>query len=121
MKLLFSSLLLGCFGLYSIHSLANEPRDPTRPPLVAIRAPVAREPKPILSAIMGSAPSRVAIFNGQLVHAGSYSGEFLIEAVFEDGVRYRHAGRTEELHLPHAIISVKKPSAAVTRMPAGAS
>lgn len=120
MKVVFARLILGCLGLFPIHSIANDPRDPTRPPSASIRTPIVREPAPILSAIMGPPSNRVAIFNGQLVRAGSHSGAFLIEAVLEDGIRYRHAGTTEELHLAHGIISMKKPSAAAARLPAGA-
>jgi len=116
----FYGLLLGFLGLFSIRSLADEPRDPTRPPLVSVRTPMVHEHAPILSAIIGPPSSRVAIFNGQLVRAGSHSGEFFIEAVLEDGIRYRHAGATRELHLAAGLISMKKPSVAAAPLPAGA-
>jgi hypothetical protein len=75
--------------------------DPTRPPVVATRAAVAAaaEPAPVLSAIMGAPGARVAIFNGQLVHSGGKVGDYTIEAVFDDGVRYRHGGAAHDLHL----------------------
>jgi hypothetical protein len=107
-------------ALFPIPSLANELRDPTRPPVVSAGAPIVHEPAPILSAIMGTPSARVAIFNGHLVHAGSRVGEFLIEAVLEDGVRYRHAGTTQELHLARSLNPVKKPSTAAPRLPSGA-
>jgi hypothetical protein len=62
----------------------------------------------------------VAVFNGQLVRDGSLVGAYRIEAVLEDGVRYRHAGTTQELHLPPTLSTVKKPSTAASRLPAGA-
>jgi hypothetical protein len=113
-------LLLCSLTLLSIRSVADEFRDPTRPPAVAVGVPVAHEAAPILSAIMGPPSARVAIFNGQVVHGGGRVGEFFIEAVLEDGVRYRHAGTTQELHLAHAINAVKKPSTAAPRLPVGA-
>jgi hypothetical protein len=108
------SLVLG-----SVPSLADESRDPTRPPVVAVRVAAAREPLPVLSAIMGAPSARVAIFNSQLVRSGSQVGTFLIVAILEDGVRYRHAGTTQELHLAHSITAVKKPSAAAASLPPG--
>lgn len=102
----------------SIHALADDIQDPTRPP-TSMRMP-AHEPTPVLSAIMGVASSRCAIFNGQVVHAGSHVGNFFIEAVLDDGVRYRHAGASQELHMAHSINSIKKPSATAVRAPSGA-
>jgi len=119
-KLAFPNLLICILALFSIRSSASELRDPTRPPAVSVGVPTAHEPAPILSAIMGAPSARVAIFNGHLVRVGSRVGEFLIEAVLEDGVRYRHAGTTQELHLAHSINAVKKPSSAAPRLPVGA-
>lgn len=120
MKSPFTPLLVCGLALFSICSLANESRDPTRPPAVPVRASIAHEPAPVLSAIMGGPFARVAIFNGQLVHQGSSVGSYLIEAVLKDGVRYRHAGTAQELHFPHLVTSVKKSSTAAARLPAGA-
>jgi hypothetical protein len=120
MRFAFPYFLICSLALPSIRSLASEFRDPTRPPAVAIGAPIVKKPAPILSAIMGAPSARVAIFNGQLVHAGSRVGEFLIEAVLDDGVRYRDAGTAQELHLARSINAVKKPSAAAVRSQAGA-
>jgi hypothetical protein len=72
----------------------------------------------VLSAIMGSASDRVAIFNGRVVRSGGSVGTYVIQTVFEDGVRYRHAGLIHELHLPRAV-PFKKLSTAAARSPAG--
>ena len=47
--------------------------------------------RPVLSAVLNFNGVRTAIFNGQLVRSGSSLGAYTIEAVLEDGVRYRHA------------------------------
>lgn len=120
MKFAFPYFLICTLTLFSIRSLSSEFRDPTRPPVVSAGAPMVHEPVPILSAVMGTSSARVAIFNGHLVRAGSHVGEFLIETVFETGVRYRHAGATQEVYMARSINAVKKPSAAAPRSPAGA-
>jgi hypothetical protein len=107
-------------ALLSIRCQADELRDPTRPPVVARHVSTPHEPAPILSAIIGTPSSRVAVFNGQLVHDGGFVGTYLIEAVLGDGVRYRHAGITQELHLAHTLSTVKRPSTAPSRLPPGA-
>ena len=95
--------LLVC-GLCLLHpARAGEPRDPMRPPQVAGHASVPRDPAPVLS----------AIFNGQLVHSGAQVGSYTIEAVLEDGVRYRHEGLVQELHLPRLVSTFKKPAARI--------
>jgi len=94
-------------------------RDPTRPPVpVASHTALAREPDPVLSAVIGVPGDRVAIFNGQLVRSGGSVGSYTIQSVFEDGVRYRHAGETRDLYLPRGA-SFKKPSTAAPREPTG--
>ena len=109
---------VGCAVLALAPAAADALRDPTRPPAVAGRGPAARhDPPPVLTAIMGVAGARVAIFNGQLVHAGSTLGPYSIEAVSPDAVRYRHLGAVHEVHLPRGA-PLKKPSAAVHE-PAG--
>ena len=103
--------LLAC-GLCLLHpALAGEPRDPTRPPQATNHASAPREPAPVLSAIMTFNGARSAIFNGQLVHTGALVGSYTIEAVLEDGVRYRHEGLVQELHLPRLVSTFKKPAA----------
>ena len=102
---------------------AAEPRDPMRPPARESRpagAP-AREPVPILSAVMTFNGRRTAIFNGRLVHAGSVVGAYTIDSVLEDGVRYRSAHLRGELHLPHPEYPFKKPAAQPARVPSGES
>jgi hypothetical protein len=99
-------------------AMAEELRDPTRPPMPASHAAEVHEAAPVLSAIMGSGQDRVAIFNGQLVRSGGSVGPYAIQEVFEDGVRYRHAGLVHELYLPRTV-TFKKPSTAAARTPAG--
>jgi len=100
-------------------SAAAEIRDPTRPPSAAARTGEAvREPAPVLSAVMSFNGKRKAIFNGHVVTDGSVLGGYIIDAVLEDGVRYRHANVTHELHLAHPT-TIKKPAAEPPRTPSG--
>jgi hypothetical protein len=100
---------------------ADEPRDPMRPPAAASRAAgaPAREAAPVLSAVMTFNGRRSAIFNGRLVHDGSVVGAYTIDSVLADGVRFRSARLSGELHLPHPEFSIKKPAAEPARMPSG--
>ena len=102
---------------------ADAPRDPMRPPAPVARAEhaPARDTGPVLSAVLTFNARRSAIFNGRLVHAGSVIGPYTIESVLEDGVRYRNAGLTHELHLPHPESPIKKPAAQGPRAPSGES
>ncbi len=72
-------------------SEATELRDPTRPPVAV--APAAHVPKPAalpcVSAIFVSAARRVAIFDGEPVHAGDNVGPYTIETITATGVHYR--------------------------------
>jgi hypothetical protein len=97
---------------------ADPLRDPTRPPAPAEQKVRVLEPGPVLCAIIGPEGSRVAIFNGEPVRRGGSVGTYFIEAVFDDGVTYRHAGVTHELHLPRTT-PVKKPALSVPRLPTG--
>jgi hypothetical protein len=94
-------------------------RDPTRPPEPKAQRSGVHESAPVLSAIIGNDASRIAIFNGKLVRSGGSVGSFSIEAVFVDGVRYRHAGHSQELYLPHAG-SFKRSSTSPVRVAGGA-
>jgi hypothetical protein len=94
-------------------------RDPTRPPLSERHAAVFHESAPTLSAVLNFNGERSAIFNGHLVHSGSAVGGYTILAVLEDGVRYRHAGQSLELHMPHPTSSIKKPAVDVLRASSG--
>ena len=112
-------LLLGGLGLASA-AAGDELRDPTRPPLAENRAAGSvQEAAPVLSAVLNFNGVRSAIFNGQLVRSGSSLGAYTIEAVLEDGVRYRHAGLTQILHMAHTVPTLKQPAAALARAPAG--
>jgi cytochrome c1 len=86
-------------------------RDPTRPPLPQSHSAAPHESVPVLSAVLTFGGTRTAIFNGQLVRGGSVVGAYTIDAVLEDGVRYRHANQWHELHLVHAATTFKKPVA----------
>jgi hypothetical protein len=112
-------LLLGWLGLVSA-ATGEGLRDPMRPPLAAARATAsAREAAPVLSAVLNFNGERSAIFNGHLVRSGSSLGAYTIEAVLEDGVRYRHAGLTQVLRMAHTVPTLKQPAAAAARAPAG--
>jgi hypothetical protein len=109
-------------GVLTLTGTANaaEPRDPTRPPLAERHAAAApQESAPTLSAVLNFNGARSAIFNGHLVHGGSAVGGYTILAVLEDGVRYRHAGQSQELHMPHPTSSIKKPAVDVLRASSG--
>jgi hypothetical protein len=107
-------LAVALTGGRSVAGTIDAMPDPMRPPVVATRAAAAAaaEPAPVLSAIMGAPGARVAIFNGQLVHSGGRVGNYAIEAVFDDGVRYRHGGTTHELHLHQESSSKTSPKPA---------
>jgi hypothetical protein len=112
-------LLLGGFWLTSA-AAGDGLRDPTRPPLADTRAPGAvQEAGPVLSAVLNFNGVRTAIFNGQLVRSGTSLGAYTIEAVLEDGVRYRHAGLTQVLRMAHTVPTLKQPAAAAARVPNG--
>lgn len=88
---------------------ADGMRDPMRPPLPAQRTAATHEAIPVLSGIVSVDGRRRAIVDGHLVHAGSVLGSVTIDAILEDGVRYRNAHGVRELHLAPAS-SIKKPS-----------
>jgi hypothetical protein len=111
--------LLCCVSLLAALAAAGEPRDPTRPPHAASRA--RAEPAPVLSAVLSSGPRRGAVFNGEFVRSGGSVDGYTIEAVLADGVRYRHAGRTGELHLPQTLTMIKKPATEPARATSGAN
>jgi len=99
---------------------AEDLHDPTRPPVLFERhAAASQESAPILSAVLNFNGERSAIFNGHLVHSGSAVGSYTIVAILEDGVRYRHAGQSQELHMPHPTSSIKKPAVDVLRASSG--
>jgi hypothetical protein len=116
-----ATLLCCALMLVSLGSLAvaGELRDPTRPPFAL--AAGRREAAPVLSAVMSSGPWRGAIFNGEFVRSGGSIDGYTIEAVLVDGVRYRHAGRTTELHLPQTLNMIKKPATSPVRPMSGAT
>ncbi len=113
-------VLLAALG-FCLPAHADGLRDPTRPPLPQIHATAPRESVPVLSAVLTFGGTRTAIFNGQLVRGGSVVGAYTIDAVLEDGVRYRHANQRHELHLAHATTNFKKPAADTQLVSSGVS
>ncbi len=111
--------LVCCASMLASMAVAGEMRDPTRPPSAA--AAGRREPAPVLSAVMSSGGWRGAIFNGEFVRSGGSIDGYTIEAVLLDCVRYRHAGRTTELHLPPTLNMIKKPATGPVRPMSGAT
>ena len=107
-----------CICALAAPAPAGDLRDPTRPPLLS-SAGAVREPVPALSAVISSDTQRGAIVNGEFVRSGTRVGPFLIEEVLADGVRYRYAGRSQELHLPHAVSTIRKPTAYPAPAPSG--
>jgi hypothetical protein len=112
-------LWIGVLMTLACSANAAELRDPTRPPLLERHAAAPQESAPTLSAVLNFNGERSAIFNGHLVHSGSAIGGYTILAVLEDGVRYRHAGQSLELHMPHPTSSIKKPAVDVLRASSG--
>lgn len=106
-----AAILLWCIGALAPLAAAEQLRDPTRPPQAVAAAGARRELAPVLSAVLASGGKRGAILNGEFVRSGGSVGPYLVEEVLEDGVRYRYAGRSQELHLPHALTMIKKPTA----------
>jgi hypothetical protein len=111
-------LILGWLG-WSVTAAGQAMRDPMRPPLSETRKVSSQEAPPVLTAVLNFNGERKAIVNGQLVRAGSSLGAYTIEAVLEDGVRYRHAGVTQVLRMAHTVPTLKQPAAAVARAPSG--
>jgi hypothetical protein len=114
-------IALCALGL-ALTAAADGLRDPTRPPLPESHAaaPAAREPAPVLSAVLTFGGERRAIFNGRLVRSGSVVGAYTIDSVLEDGVRYTYANGTHELRLAHNKSTVKMPAAEAARASSGA-
>lgn len=107
-------------ALFAFVARADGLPDPMRPPVAAGRSAEPRESTPVLTAVLKFDGERSAIFNGHLVHGGTSVGAYTIEAVLEDGVRYRHGGQVQELRLPHLVTSIKKPAADTPRAASGA-
>ena len=112
------SLLLLALLALPAPGKADALRDPTRPPATIRSDAKPVESEPVLSAVLGSKWDRIAIFNGKPVRSGESAGPYEIEAVFEDGVRYRRGGVSRELYLHHSE-GFKRPSTAAARAPVG--
>ena len=114
-----TAILLCCMSALTPPVSADNLRDPTRPPQAMTGSGARRQSVPVLSAVLSTGFKRGAILNGEFVRSGGSVGPYLIEAVFEDGVRYRYAGHSQELHLPHALTMIKKPTAYPAREASG--
>ncbi len=99
--------LYACLALAPL-AVADELRDPMRPPRPAQAARVAAEPVPVLSAIISRGGERLAILDGHLARAGDHVGAYAVDLVFVDGVRYHRAGIAHELHLASPLPIFKK-------------
>lgn len=98
----------------------RDPMQPPRPVAAAGRGAPAAEAGPTVTAVFSSPTSRNAIFNDRLVKAGDTAGAYVIEAVLDDGVRYRRGGSVHEAHLPRVNASFKKAAQAAPRAASGA-
>jgi len=98
----------------------RDPMQPPRPVIAVGRGAVATEAVPTVTAVFSSPTSRNAIFNDHLVKAGDTTGAYVIEAVLDDGVRYRHGGTVHEAHLPRVNASFKKAAHPSPRAASGA-
>jgi hypothetical protein len=89
--------MIALFALGSaLGAQAADLKDPTRPPPVASAAKPAAEHKllPQVTAIFLSSSRRIAVFNGQPVHAGDVVGGYRIDEVTAAGVHYSASGHT---------------------------
>ena len=98
----------------------RDPMQPPRPAVVAGRGAAAVEAGPTVTAVFSSSTGRNAIFNDRLVKAGDTAGAYVIEAVLDDGVRYRRGGSVHEAHLPRVDASFKKAVHPIPRAASGA-
>jgi hypothetical protein len=75
---------------------SEELKDPTRPPSIIVPGKHSEEHKvaPHVTAIFLSGMRRVAIFNAQPVHAGDSVGDYRIDEVAAEGVRYSVSGHS---------------------------
>ncbi len=98
-------LLVSGFGP---QAQATDLKDPTRPPIVEVSIRHADERKllPHVSAIFMSNTRCIAVFDGHPVRAGDIVGEYRIDAVTAQGVRYTTSGRTAFAPL----IAVRQPA-----------
>jgi hypothetical protein len=113
-------ILMACALLAAAGAGADSLRDPTRPPTASGRVATTRVAPPVLSAVLSIDGARSAIFNGRLVHMGAVVDGYTIEEVLADGVRIRHAGVAQELHLPQPMVTIKKPAAGIEPAVGGA-
>jgi hypothetical protein len=96
---------LGC----ALSAQAADLKDPTRPPVItSVTAKPMAEPKlpPQVTAIFLSSSRRIAVFNGQPVHAGDVVGVYRIDEVTAQGVHYSASGHAAFAPLAVAVAAV---------------
>lgn len=98
----------------------RDPMQPPRPVVATGRGAAAVDAGPTVTAVFSSPTSRNAIFNDRLVKAGDTAGAYVIEAVLDDGVRYRRGASVHEAHLPRVNASFKKAARPTPRAASGA-
>jgi MSHA biogenesis protein MshK len=111
-----SPLLLAGILLHPGTALADPSvRDPMRPPQAAnqratVRGPVAPA-VPRVTALFLSGDSRTAVVDGKVVRAGDTVSGVLIEAVLEDGIRYRRGAQSLVARISRVVPRVASPRA----------
>jgi hypothetical protein len=115
------AIALCCLAMLGLLRAAagQDLRDPTRPPHEEHAREAVLEQAPVVSAVLTFEGKRTAIFNGRLVHDGSVVGDYTIDQILADGVRYRRAHEVHEAHLPRPASSMKQPAAEPVRAPNG--
>lgn len=81
---------------FSPFTHCEELKDPTQPPSNIVPGKHSEEHKvvPHVTAVFLSGTRRIAIFNAQPVHVGDSVGDYHIDEVAADGVRYSVSGHS---------------------------
>jgi len=99
---------------------AGELADPTRPAGAKEQSTAGARPRvsvPVVSAIIVGDERRIAIVNGQAVKAGDRVAGVIIEAVLDNGVRYRRpSGTVAVSELPTVAARVRTDVSTQTRL-----
>jgi hypothetical protein len=105
-------LMLACI---SSGTMADEVRDPMRPPSAVTASVEGQRPRLVptqVTALFISSERRAAVVDGRLVRVGEHSGLCQVEEILDDGVRCRFPRGVRVVRLPHAEVTFKKPAAA---------